>query len=438
MKTDGRADPALGGVTKTGVAASRARASIAAQTPQQQGKFFSSGVRTSTLLRYTFQLWRLLARHFSLPPHKIGDVGQMLKESRVVLVADDNSANRYIACRMLRQANYSTIEAMGGKEAVELARQFRPDMIVLDVNMPDQSGFMTLQQLRDHPRTASIPVVFLSAIAHSAFDRNRAEQLGASAYLFSPVDPVTLVAVVEGSIARARPLAKPAAMASVVCALDDHRRRALSEPNACRPWRIVAEELGAEANPERLTELSIELTRALDEQELRAKSKPHIREQDPYPATASQRSDYEKIVEDAVALMRSDYASLQMLFPERGSGGELLLLSFRGFNPEAAKFWEWVRADSKSTCGIALRDNERVVATDIAGCDFMAGSDDQEVCLQTGIHACQTTPLIGRGGNVVGMVSTHWRRPHKPSEKDFELFDTLAKQAVDVIERCRR
>lgn len=43
--------------------------------------------------------------------------------------------------------------------------------------------------------------------------------------------------------------------------------------------------------------------------------------------------------------MHSDYASLQMLFPERGSGGELRLLSFRGFNPEAAKFWEWVRAD---------------------------------------------------------------------------------------------
>ncbi len=68
----------------------------------------------------------------------------------------------------------------------------------------------------------------------------------------------------------------------------------------------------------------------------------------------------------------------------------------------------------------------------------MAGSEDQEVYLQTGIGACQTTPLIGHGGNVVGMISTHWRTPHKPSEKDFELFDTLAKQAADLIERCRR
>lgn len=147
---------------------------------------------------------------------------------------------------------------------------------------------------------------------------------------------------------------------------------------------------------------------------------------------------YEKIVGAAVAIMRSDYASMQMLFPGGGAGGELRLLAFRGFNPEAAKFWEWVRADSKSTCGVALRTGQRVVAPDIANCSFMADSEDQQIYLQTGIHACQTTPLIARGGNVVGMISTHWRTPHQPSERDFRLFDILARQAADLIERTRR
>jgi DNA-binding NarL/FixJ family response regulator len=146
----------------------------------------------------------------------------------------------------------------------------------------------------------------------------------------------------------------------------------------------------------------------------------------------------EEIVDAAVDLMRSDYASMQMLFPERGTGGELQLLSFRGFNPQAARFWEWVRADSKSTCGFALRGNRRVVAPDIPTCDFMADSEDQKVYLETGIRACQTTPLITRSGNVVGMLSTHWRTPHQPSEDDFRIFDILAKQATDVIERRRR
>jgi GAF domain-containing protein len=158
---------------------------------------------------------------------------------------------------------------------------------------------------------------------------------------------------------------------------------------------------------------------------------------DPCPKEHHSSGDYEKIVDDAVALMGSDYASIQMLFPERGSGGELRLLTYRGFSPEAAHFWEWVRADSKSTCGIALRNKRRVVAPNIATCHFMVGSEDQRTYLQTGIHACQTTPLIGRSGSIVGMISTHWRIPHQPSETDFQQFDILARQAADLIEACR-
>jgi len=117
---------------------------------------------------------------------------------------------------------------------------------------------------------------------------------------------------------------------------------------------------------------------------------------------------YEKIMNDAVHIMRSDFASIQMLYPKRGDG-ELRLLDFRGFNPEAAVFWEWVRADSKSTCGLALRDQRQVIASDIARSEIMAGSEDQKVYLQTGILACQTTPLIAMG-EVVGMISTHGAR----------------------------
>lgn len=357
----------------------------------------------------------------------------MARLTRVVLVADDNDVSRYIACRVLRQANYNTIEARWGKEAAELAREFRPDIILLDMHMPDQSGLTTLQQLRDDPGTAAIPVIFLTATAHSAFDRNCAEQLGASSYFFNPIQPNTLLTLVEGSIARAKSHAKTTAVGSDGSVHDGHRSPTLpDDPSASRPWRVIAQELSAETNPGKVLNLSEELIRAVEKRELREKGQDHVNESD--PAVRNQHSDYEKIVENAIALMRSDYASLQMLFPERGSGGELLLLSFRGFNPQAAKFWEWVRADSKSTCGIALRDNERVVAPDIAGCDFMAGSDDQGIYLQTGIHACQTTPLIGRAGKVVGMISTHWRTPHNPLQKDLQLFDSLARQAADLIE----
>ena len=212
----------------------------------------------------------------------------------------------------------------------------------------------------------------------------------------------------------------------------------MAQDGRCRRWQVIAQELSAETNPVRLLELSKELNRALNEQELAKKRQAHLGDTSHNPSRIIPATEYERIVDQAVALMGSEYASVQMLYPERGPGGELRLLAFRGFNPQAAQFWEWVRADSKSTCGMALRDKNRVVAPDIAACDFMAGSEDQEIYLQTGIHACQTTPLIGHAGNVVGMISTHWQTTHQPSLKEFELFEALARQAADLIESCKK
>ena len=146
---------------------------------------------------------------------------------------------------------------------------------------------------------------------------------------------------------------------------------------------------------------------------------------------------FEQILDAAVAIMRSQYASIQMLYPDRGPGGELLLLGFRGFNPEAAKFWEWVRPASESTCGVALRTGERCVVSDVEACEWMAGTADQATYLDTGIHAVQTTPLTSRTGKLLGMISTHWQDPHEPAEHELRLLDVLARQAADLIERTR-
>jgi len=61
---------------------------------------------------------------------------------------------------------------------------------------------------------------------------------------------------------------------------------------------------------------------------------------------------YEKIVDAALSLMRSDFASMQLFHPDRGQAGELQLLAQRGFDPEATKFWQWVSAKSTCVCGL--------------------------------------------------------------------------------------
>jgi PAS domain S-box-containing protein len=143
---------------------------------------------------------------------------------------------------------------------------------------------------------------------------------------------------------------------------------------------------------------------------------------------------YNRILDAAMGLMLSDMASMQLLDPELN---QLRLLSWKGFHPQSAIFWEWVYLDSASTCGLALTAGSRVVVPDIETCDFMAGTADLDEYRRSNIRAVQSTPLVSRTGQLLGMISTHWREPHQPSERALQRLDILARQAADLIERGR-
>lgn len=141
---------------------------------------------------------------------------------------------------------------------------------------------------------------------------------------------------------------------------------------------------------------------------------------------------YDQILDAAIAIMHSDMGSMQMLFPEKN---ELLLLAWKGFNPESARFWKWVRIASASTCGVALAKGERVIVSNVENCEFMAGTEDLDSYRLSGIQAVQSTPLISRSGKVVGMISSHWKDVHQPLERELSRLDIVARQAADLIER---
>jgi signal transduction histidine kinase len=146
---------------------------------------------------------------------------------------------------------------------------------------------------------------------------------------------------------------------------------------------------------------------------------------------------YKKIVEGAVAIMRSQYASMQMLFPDPGNVGKLRLLASSGFSPEGEEFWKWVYRHTGSSCGAALRAQKRVIIPDFSTCEFMRGAPNLAVFLEAGIYAAQSTPLYSRAGKLLGMISTHWSFPHNPPQRHLDLLDILARQAADLIERTQ-
>jgi PAS domain S-box-containing protein len=143
---------------------------------------------------------------------------------------------------------------------------------------------------------------------------------------------------------------------------------------------------------------------------------------------------YRRVLDAAIKLMSADMGSLQRFYPEQR---ELRLLAWKGFHPYSAAFWERVHLKSASTCGAALSARHRVMVPDVEASDFMAGTVDLDAYHQSGICAVQSTPLVSRSGQLLGMISTHWREPHQPTERAFRLFDVLARQAADLIERTQ-
>jgi len=119
-----------------------------------------------------------------------------------ILIVDDVATNRIVMKVKLAQACYTVEQAGSGAEALRAARQGRPDLILLDVAMPDMTGVEVCQQLKADPQTADIPVILITA--KSDRDAKMAGLVaGADDFLTKPVDEVTLLARVR-SLLRAR------------------------------------------------------------------------------------------------------------------------------------------------------------------------------------------------------------------------------------------
>jgi putative two-component system response regulator len=130
--------------------------------------------------------------------------------SATVLIVDDQPENLGILSELLRTADYQVKAARSGKAALRYATVTpRPDLILLDVMMPELDGYQVLERLRGDPQTCDIPVIFLTALGDST-DEEQGLALGASDYITKPIRPAVVLARVRAQIEakRARDWAK--------------------------------------------------------------------------------------------------------------------------------------------------------------------------------------------------------------------------------------
>jgi CheY-like chemotaxis protein len=120
--------------------------------------------------------------------------------ARCILIIDDSRLIRQVAEMTLGQRGWKILTAQDGQQGVAIATSELPDAILLDVVMPDPDGPETLIRLRRDPRTAGIPVVFLTGLADSEQARTALSGLGADGLLSKPFDPETFAEVVAGAL----------------------------------------------------------------------------------------------------------------------------------------------------------------------------------------------------------------------------------------------
>lgn len=144
-----------------------------------------------------------------------------------ILIVDDVATNRIVLKVKLASAFYETVQAAGGVEALRLARQMRPDLVLLDVELPDMSGIEVCERLKADAATRDIPVVMITAF-HDMARKMEALQAGAEEVFWKPLDEMVLLARLR-SLLRARETAEQ-------LGLRDSTYRELGFAEAAKPF----------------------------------------------------------------------------------------------------------------------------------------------------------------------------------------------------------
>ena len=107
-----------------------------------------------------------------------------------ILLVEDNENNRYLAQFLLEREGFSVALAVNGKQALEAARLAKPDLVVMDVQMPEMDGYETAERFKSDPTLAEIPLVGVSSFAMVG-DRAKALKVGFAGYIEKPINSDT-------------------------------------------------------------------------------------------------------------------------------------------------------------------------------------------------------------------------------------------------------
>ncbi|MGP0070877.1 MAG: ATP-binding protein [Bryobacteraceae bacterium] len=303
------------------------------------------------------------------------------KRARVLLVEDNADMRDYL--KRLLIPHYDVMAAANGQEALDLISVEPPDLVLSDVMMPVLDGLGMLDAIRANPATSTLSVILLSA---RAGEEARVQGLAARAddYLVKPFTARELLARVEVHLSLA------------------HMRK--------QEARRVRETIEAELKG--MTRLHEVVSRLL--------------------AAPDVRSALGEILVATCAMMGSQMGNVQVYDPHAQT---LTIAAQQGFSQDLLDQLGVVSRDSPSACSAAMNSLSRVIIEDVNQDESFRPLRD--IAAAAGFRSIQSTPLLSRTGALLGVLSTHWSQPHRPSERDLYMLDLYAREAADVLENIQ-
>jgi PAS domain S-box-containing protein len=458
------------------------------------------------------------------PSHEVRLVAPAPGPRARVVWADDNADMRDYVRRLLAPS-YQVEAVADGEHALAAVRAAPTDLVLADVMMPRLDGCGLLRALRADDRTASIPVILLSA---RSGEEARVEglQAGADDYLVKPFSARELVARVEAHLVLARlrresseALRRRAQQFETlldvaplgVYLVDADFRIAQVNPIAQQtfgnlPGGVVGRDFGAVVHllwepryadelvrifrhtlatgesyvaPERgehrvdrnrteyyewrIDRIALpdgrfglvcyfrDISQQVQTRKLIEQSRDALRESEQRTAgdleamtrlqemgnlCAAADSDFhlclQAMLGAAIAITAADKGNIQLIDPRTGA---LQIAAQRGFDDSFLAWFANVDREEATACAAAVGSAQRVIVEDVADSDIFRGQTSLPMLLRAGVRAVQSTPLVSSDGNLLGVISTHFARPHRPGERQLRLLDLLARQGSDFLER---
>ncbi len=329
---------------------------------------------------------------------------------KILVVEDDATVAQAIEA-LLVSHHYAVDRVVDGQAGWEMVDAYSYDLLLLDIGLPQIDGVSLCRQLR--AEGVQTPILLLTGQETEGSAKAIALHAGADDYVTKPFDADELLARIQSLLRRGDLRSPPTLQWGALLQMAE--------------LKAVNEELRHTLEQLQMSKIETEMSIDLEALELlRSLSTRRVTSGDPQEL-------YGDIVAAAMTLTEAEAGTLQLF--ESGTQ-ELVLLAAAGFEPPMTEFFARVSASSNTPCGIALATGQRTFL------DFdVPASADPDGSLRmhrdAGYLSAQSTPLMNRLGHPVGMISTHWRDHHQPSDWQLWFLDLLARQVVDLIEQWR-